>query len=120
MSKNGRSLVEQLFDEAVRKMPHQPLPKSEPATIHWTELPEDTTGRELALEWNAYCRLVGTLLADGKEGHWVLMKGEQLLGIWETKNEALAEGYQRFPGQAFLVHEVQERERLFRVGQVCR
>ena len=84
-------------------------------TIHYTELPDSTPGDVLATEWNTYRREVARLLAEGNEGRHVLIKGDQIIGIWDTHLEALDAGYSRFLGQPFFVHQIQTRERLYRV-----
>lgn len=86
--------------------------RGELPTIHWSELPEDTTGNALAQAWNYYRREVGRLLAEGHAGQWILIKDERIIGIWSTQEEALAELYRRFPKEAALVHQIQEREPL--------
>lgn len=85
---------------------------AERPTIHWSELPEDTTGNDLAQAWNCYRREVGRLLAHGHEGRWILVKDERIIGIWNTREEALAELYKRYPKEGALVHQIQEREPL--------
>jgi len=84
-------------------------------TIHYTELQPAQPGDVLYLEWETYRREVGRLLAEGKEGQHVLIKGDQIIGLWPTHVEALGAGYERVGRVAFLVHEVQERERVYRV-----
>lgn len=84
-------------------------------TIHWSALPEDTRGDDHARDWNFYRREVGRLLTEGHEGKWVLIKGEQIIGMWGTSDEAFAAGYQRYLMQQFLVHQIQTREPLLRM-----
>jgi len=111
----GRSLVEAVHRAALERAQGQPVPPPpEPATIHYTELPEAKPDSPLYHEWNCYRREAGRLLAEGQEGRHVLIKGENIIGLWDTHDEALAAGYQHFPGQAFLVHQIQQRERLIR------
>jgi hypothetical protein len=105
-------LVEAMHRKAVGRMRNQPLPEAAPATIHWTQLPPPGPESQLAQEWNTYRREVGQFLAQGHEGRHVLIKREEIIGMWETHREAMAEGYRLFLGQAFLVHQIQERERL--------
>lgn len=90
-----------------------PSPPS-PPSVHYTELPPSRPGAALAEEWEVYRREVGRLLAEGNEGRYVLIKGEQIVGIWDTRDEAMAAGQERYSGQAFLIHQIQERERLLR------
>jgi hypothetical protein len=84
-------------------------------TIHWTELPEDTSGGPLATEANFYRREVGRLLAEGHEGRWVLIEGEKIVGIWNTRDEAFAIASERFFRQAVLVKQILEWEPLLRI-----
>jgi len=86
----------------------------EPLTIPCTHLPEANPDSPLFREWNTYRREVRRLLEEGHAGRFVLIKDETLLGLWDSETEALRAGYQRFLGQAFLVHQVQERERILR------
>jgi hypothetical protein len=84
-------------------------------TIHYTELPPSRPGSALTVEWELYRREVGRLLADGHEGRHILIKGEEIIGIYETRDQATDVGYMRFPGQPFLAHQIQTRERLYLV-----
>ncbi len=83
-------------------------------TIHWTELPEDTRGDAHAAEWNFYRREVGRLLAEGHEGRWLLIKGEEIVGIWDTREEALAVADERYLMQPVLVRQILSHEPLIR------
>jgi hypothetical protein len=85
-------------------------------TIHYTELPPAQPGEDLCLEWETYRREVGRLLAEGKQGKHVLIKGEEIIGFWDTRGDALKAAYERFGRVPLLNHEVQEHERLYRVS----
>jgi len=85
---------------------------SERRTIHWTQLPEDTG--PLATESNCYRREVGRLLVEGHENRWVLIKGDKIIGIWDTRQEAFAAADERFFRQAVLVKQILEWEPLLR------
>lgn len=87
-----------------RKLP------SEGTTIHFTELAEATADEPLSREWNTYRREVGQLLAEGREGQFVLIKDESVVGVFDREDLALAEGYHRFLDQSFFVHQIRERE----------
>jgi hypothetical protein len=65
-----------------------------------------------AEEWELYLREVGRLLAEGNEGRYILIKGDHIIGIWDTQKEAFAAADQRFPLQPYFVRQIQERERL--------
>jgi hypothetical protein len=107
-------LVEQQERERLLKHPEPPEPPQERPTIHWTELPEDTSGGRIAKEWNFYRTQVGRLLAEGHEGRWVLVKGEEIIGIWDTEKEANQVRVQKFLMQDVLIHQILEREPLLR------
>jgi len=105
------SLVERLRREEMERMQKGPPPvPTHQQTIHYTELPEDTSASPIAGEWNLYRREVGRLLAEGHEGKWVLIKGERIVGMWATKEEAKRASDEWYPLQHVLIHQVQERE----------
>ena len=123
MKEDGHELVARIHREAWERYRQQPPPPPpEPPTIHYTELPPAIPGSEIAEEWETYRREVGRLLAEGNEGRYVLIKYGQVIGIWETREEAMATAYQKFQLQPFLVHQIQERERIYRIGfnRLCR
>jgi hypothetical protein len=84
------------------------------ATIDYSELPEDTSDNPIARDWNCYRREVGRLLADGHEGKWVLIKGEEVVGIWATREEAKKVAVERFLMQPVLIRQVLRREPILR------
>jgi len=83
-------------------------------TIHYTELAPARPDFPLYSEWETYRREVGRLLAEGHEGRWILIKGEEIIGIWDTEAEVLDEGYKRFLLQGFMIHQILTRERVIR------
>jgi hypothetical protein len=105
-----RQLIEQERQFA-RDLP--PLPPREPPTIHYTELAAAPPDSPIATEWNFYRRQVGRLLAEGHEGKWVLIKGEQIVGMWATFEEAIE--VQRSLPPAVL-KQILTREPLLRIG----
>jgi hypothetical protein len=108
-------LIDRLHREVAVQAGQASLPPSPAAeTVHFTELPEARPDSPLYREWNTYRREVGRLLAEGSEGRHLLIKGDRIVGLWGTHDAAMTAGYQQFPGQPFLVHEVQERERVLR------
>lgn len=116
MTEDGHDLVVRVHREAWERYRQQPPPPPpEPPTIHYTELPPSRPGDTLAEEWETYRREVGRLLAEGNEGRYILIKGGEVIGIWDKREDALILGYQKFLLQPFLVHQIQERERLLRV-----
>jgi hypothetical protein len=91
-----------------------PPPPSQQQTIHYTELPEDASEGRIAGEWNFYRGEIGRLLAEGHEGRWVLIKGEEIIGIWDTEEEANQVRVQRFLMQDILIHQILTREPVLR------
>ena len=64
-------------------------------TIHFSTLPDGKHGSNNQ-DWNVYRREVGRLLAEGNEGRWVLIQGEEIVGIWDTEVEAEVVRLERF------------------------
>jgi hypothetical protein len=83
--------------------------------MHWTELKEDTSGGPLATEANFYRREIGRLLAEGYDNRWLIIKGEEIIGIWDTREEAFAAATERFFRQPVLVKQILEWEPLIRL-----
>lgn len=61
-----------------------------------------------------YRRQVSRLLAEGHEGRWVLLKGEEIIGIWDTEAEVRAAAVERYPMQPVLIRQILIREPLLR------
>jgi hypothetical protein len=114
MDDNGRGLVEAAHREARERACGQPLPPAERPTIHHTALPEARPGDALYREWNTYRREVGRLLAEGHEGKFVLIKGEEIVGIWDSLGEANDVALRRYLLQPVLIHQVLVWEPLLR------
>ncbi len=45
-------------------------------------------------------------LLGSAEGKFVLVKGEQVVGVYDSKRDAITEGYRRFGNTPFLVKQV--------------
>jgi hypothetical protein len=123
MNETERDLVQLLQEqerEQVNDLP--PLPPPERPSIHFTELPEALPGSPIATEWNCYRRIVERLLAEGQEGKWLLIKNEEIIGIWETEEEANEARVQSFLMQPVLMKQVLTWEPKLRIGynRLCR
>jgi hypothetical protein len=79
-------------------------------TIHYTELRPAEPGEPGGQEWNTYLREVGRLLAEGHEGKWALLKGDDVIGLYDSKDEARTEGCRRFLLQPWILHQVRTWE----------
>ncbi len=117
MNDADRELFAQIVEFERKRMlaepPVAPQPV-EPQTIHFSELPEDTSGGRLSIEWNFYRREVGLLLAEGHEGRWVLIRGEEIVGIWDTQEEAERIRRDRFPLKDVFLKQIRTREPVIR------
>jgi hypothetical protein len=94
----------------------QPPQEQQRLKIHYTELPEDRSNEPIAREWNFYRGEVGRLLAEGNEGRWVLIYGEEIIGIWDTEEEANRNRLERFFMQPVLMKQIHEWEPELRGG----
>jgi hypothetical protein len=83
-------------------------------TIHYTELGPAATNSQLTVEWNLYRREVGRLLAEGQQGRFVLIKGEEIIGVYDTWDDARDAGLDRFWPQPFMLHQILEWEPLLK------
>jgi hypothetical protein len=110
-----RSLVEQVHRDAIEQGRVQPPPAHERPTIPYTELPVGSAASPIAGEGDRYRREVGQLLAEGHENRWVLIKGEEIIGIWDTEDDARAVALQKYLMQPCLIQQVRSREPIVRM-----
>lgn len=82
--------------------------------IHYTQLGDVAPGSRHGIEWNCYRREVGRLLEEGHEGRWVLIQGDEIVGIFDSDDEASTEGYNRRPLQSFFIQQIRTWEPLLR------
>jgi hypothetical protein len=83
-------------------------------TIPWTELPPADPNESLAAEWETYRRELGRLLAEGQEGKYALIKGNEIIGIYETWDEARRIGLEKYLLQGHMVRPILSREPVIR------
>jgi len=62
----------------------------------------------LEREWEAFLKEMPRLLAEGQRGRYVLIQGETVHGVWDTLDEALSAGYDRFGVDPFLAQEIND------------
>jgi hypothetical protein len=114
MQENGRELIQALHRQAIERFRGRPLPRVEPPTIPYTDLPEARLDDVLYHEWNTYRREVQRLLSEGREGQFILIKGGKIIGIWATEEEAESVVRENFLLQSCLIHQIRSREPLLR------
>ena len=61
-------------------------------------------------EIETYRRELRRLIAAGEAGRFVLIKGEQVVGIWDTQAQALEAGRQQFGLEAIAVKRIDPRD----------
>ncbi|HVS40593.1 MAG TPA: hypothetical protein VMS17_33870 [Gemmataceae bacterium] len=61
-------------------------------------------------EWATYQANLPELLKKDA-GRYVLIHGDQIVGVWDTKDQALEEGYRRFLLGPFMVHHIVAHEK---------
>ena len=71
------------------------------------EIPEIPEGEPFAEEWRAFKREAFQLVNEGKTGKFAVLKGSQLVGVWDTLSDADLAGRRLFGGAPFLVQEIQ-------------
>jgi hypothetical protein len=121
MDETAEDLVRRLHREEVERVHHEGPSFQRPverSAIPCNDLPPASPDSPLVAEWDAYRNEVGRLLAEGREGQFVLIKGERIVGLCSTEREALDLANRLFPSQAFLVHQVQAKEPLLRCVSV--
>jgi hypothetical protein len=64
----------------------------------------------LAREWETYRQELSTMLAQGLEGQFVLLKGDQIIGYFDSWEAASTAGLRLFLLQPFLVRPISRRE----------
>ena len=116
MTAHEKELMRQLVEEERARVQPQVMPTPERPTLHFTELPEDFSNGPISWEWNFYRAEVGRLLADGHEGKWVLIKGEEIIGIFDTEAEADQIRVRRFQMQSVLLKQILVQEPVLRGG----
>ena len=63
----------------------------------------------LAAEIHTYFRELPRLLDDGGEGKFVVIKGDELFGTWDTHLDAIQHGRDKFEREPFLAQRIESR-----------
>jgi len=83
--------------------------------IHYTELPDVPPDDRYFHEWNTFRRELPRLLAEGNEGSFVLLKGTEIIGIFDTWDQGYRAGLDRYLLTGFLVQPIQTWQPMLRV-----
>jgi hypothetical protein len=73
--------------------------------IHYTEVPNPPDAL-FAREWAVYVREMPRWLAEGHKGRFVLIKGDQVLGIHDTWRQAVDTGHEKPGNVPMMVHQI--------------
>lgn len=63
----------------------------------------------LATEIHTYFRELPRLLAEGADGKYVVVKGNEVFGTWDTCPDAIQYGQLKFEDGRFLAQEIDSR-----------
>jgi hypothetical protein len=115
MKEEEDDLVENALPDAAHDGQPVPVVSAESWGIHYTALPPARAEQALAEEWNTYREEVSRLLAEGLEGRHVLIKGKEIVGVYETWKQAREAGLKRFLSEPFFVHAIRACEPYLRI-----
>ncbi len=79
-------------------------------TTDWSELLGVPPGSVIATEWNFFLRVVDRLVEEGHANRWVLIDGEEIIGIWDTQEDAHCEMNRRPLMHSAIVRQVLPRD----------
>jgi hypothetical protein len=84
-------------------------------SLHYTEVPALPPDSVLYQEYTTYRRELPRLLQEGHEGKFILIKGDTIIGLYSTHDEAVDEGRRRYLLKGFVVHPIREYEPVIRI-----
>ena len=87
--------------------PQPPAVRTVPIHI----MPSGWKGLKLyEMEIAAYRRELPRLLAEGYAGEYALIKGDEVLSVWETQGDAIQAGSERFGLEPIFVKKIDPRD----------
>ncbi len=84
-------------------------------TIHYSQMPEPPADSPTYREVKAFHRELPRLLAEGNEGKWALIKGDEIVGLYDTLDEGHRAGLDRFQFQPCILQPVREWQPVLRM-----
>jgi hypothetical protein len=57
-----------------------------------------------------YLQQLPSLLAEGEEGRFAVIKGNQISGTWDTYRDASQYGRERFGDEPFMIHRIDSHD----------
>ena len=89
---------------------HHPLLRPSSYTIHYTKIPKLQPEDVFYREQQTYLRELPRLLAEGQERKFCVIKGDDLIGIYDTDEEASAVRWQKYGAEPCMVQPILEYE----------
>lgn len=87
--------------------------------IHYTELVDPPADWVLFPEWKTFRAALPGLLAEGHDGKFALVKGDQIIGVFATLDEGVRAGRERYLMQPFMVQPIRTWEPMLRLSPYC-
>src|SRR5437763_11282574 len=84
-------------------------------TIHFTEMPDPKPDSQTFREEQTFRRELPRLLAEGHEGKWALIKGDEIIGLYATFDESCCAGLKRYLMDGYIVQPVREWQPVLRM-----
>jgi hypothetical protein len=82
--------------------------------VHYTEAARSSPDSPIYHESQTYRRELPRLLAEGAEGRFALIKGDEVIGLFADEDEAMRVGREKYLMQPFLVQPILEWEPVVR------
>lgn len=71
-------------------------------------LPENL--KSIAKEIETYYRELPRLLAEGEEGRHALIRGNEVVSVWDTFGDAVQAGHDKFGLEGFIAQQIRSRD----------
>ncbi len=89
-------------------------PSDQSPKVHYTELPDHRPESPIYREWQTYKRELPRLLAEGGEGKFALIGGDEVIGVFEDEEQARRHRREQYLARPFIVQPIREWEPLLR------
>ena len=84
-------------------------------TIHYTQMPAPQPDSPVYQEVLTFRRELPRLLAEGNEGKWALIKGNEIIGVYDSFDDADRVGLKQFLSERYILQPVREWQPLLRM-----
>jgi hypothetical protein len=115
VNQDANELVAKLHREAIELCRQTPLQSAAVSRLHHSELADLPESSPIYEEWQTYRRELPRLLGEGHAGRFVLVKGDRIVDILATSEEAETVGRANYFFQPFLVQQIRECEPVLQI-----